>query len=48
MNKKNYSQYTSILNHFNIYNHWIIYNVLNIGNIILRYWDRGLVEIYGP
>lgn len=46
--KKNYSQYTSILNHFNIYNHWIIYTVLNIGNIILRYWDRGLVEIYGP
>lgn len=47
-NKKPIFQYTSILNHFNIYNHWIIYKTQYISNIILRYWDRGQVEIIGP
>lgn len=42
------SKYTSILNHFNIYNHWIIQNIIYISNIILRYWDRGQIEIIGP
>lgn len=36
------------LNHFNIFNHWIIFQVLTLSNTILRYWDRGLVEIIGP
>lgn len=40
--------YTSILNHFNIFTHWVIFNFLQLGQIILRYWDRGLVEIFGP
>jgi hypothetical protein len=33
---------------FNIYNVNIIYNVLKISNLILRYWDRGLIERGGP
>ncbi len=45
---RNISQYTSILNHFNIFTHWVIFNFLKLGQIILRYWDRGLVEIFGP
>lgn len=44
----NINLYTSILNHFNIFTHWIIYTFLVIGHSILRYWDRGLVEIQGP
>ncbi len=46
--KKNISIYTSILNHFNIFTHWVIFINLFLGHTILRYWDRGLVEIYGP
>lgn len=41
-------QYTSIGNHFNIYNHWFINTIMNKSNIILRYWDRGMIEIIGP
>lgn len=44
----NISQYTSILNHFNLFTHWIIFYFLKLGQIILRYWDRGFVEIQGP
>lgn len=47
-NKSNLSIYTSILNHFNVYYHWVIYNVIMFGNTVLRYWDRGLVELIGP
>lgn len=47
-NKQPIFQYTSILNHFNIFNHWFIYKTMYISNIILRYWDRGQVEIIGP
>ena len=36
------------INHFNILNHYIILNFLISSNIVLRYWDRGLVEIMGP
>ena len=42
------SLWTGILNHFNIYNHWIMHNSQNFGNIVFRYWDRGLVELLGP
>lgn len=36
------------INNFNIYNVNVIHNALKISNIILRYWDRGLIEILGP
>jgi len=36
------------INNFNIYNVNIIYNTLKISNLILRYWDRGLIERGGP
>ena len=36
------------VNHFNIYNVNVIYYSFKISNLILRYWDRGLVEIMGP
>jgi len=36
------------INNFNIYNVNIIYYTLKISNLILRYWDRGLIERVGP
>nr|YP_009659004.1 NADH dehydrogenase subunit 5 [Synchytrium microbalum]QCQ69002.1 NADH dehydrogenase subunit 5 [Synchytrium microbalum] len=42
------SLYSGILNHFNIYNHWIINNTLNLGVILHRHIDRGLIELIGP
>nr|QCQ68451.1 NADH dehydrogenase subunit 5 [Synchytrium endobioticum]QCQ68470.1 NADH dehydrogenase subunit 5 [Synchytrium endobioticum]QCQ68489.1 NADH dehydrogenase subunit 5 [Synchytrium endobioticum]QCQ68508.1 NADH dehydrogenase subunit 5 [Synchytrium endobioticum]QCQ68527.1 NADH dehydrogenase subunit 5 [Synchytrium endobioticum] len=39
---------SGILNHFNIYTHWIIYNTLNLGVILHRHIDRGLIELIGP
>lgn len=36
------------INNFNIYNVNIIYQTLRISNLILRYWDRGLIERGGP
>lgn len=36
------------MNNFNIYNVNIIDNSLKFSNLILRYWDRGLIEIQGP
>lgn len=42
------SLYSGILNHFNIYNHWIINKTLNLGIILHRHLDRGLIELIGP
>src|SRR5271156_6190461 len=42
------SLYSGILNHFNIYNHWIINQTLNLGIILHRHLDRGLIELIGP
>ena len=36
------------VNHFNIYNVNIIFFFQKISNNILRYWDRGIIEILGP
>ena len=38
----------NILNSFNIYYHYIILKYIKLSNIILRYWDRGLIEILTP
>lgn len=42
------SLYSGILNHFNIYIHWIINFTLNLGLILHRHIDRGLIELIGP
>lgn len=57
-NKKNYIKNIDMksifiynlltVNHFNIYNVNFINTSLKISNIILRYWDRGIIEFFGP
>lgn len=42
------SIYTSFLNHQNTQNSWIIFYTLSFGNLILRNFDRGLIEHLGP
>ncbi|KAI9088691.1 NADH dehydrogenase subunit 5 [Phlyctochytrium arcticum] len=37
-----------VLNHFNIWNHWVMQNTLTFANSVFRYWDRGLLEFFGP
>lgn len=39
---------TQTIKHFDIIIHWVIFSSLTLSNNILRYWDRGLVEIIGP
>lgn len=38
----------NILHSFNVYYHYVILFYLKLSNIILRYWDRGLIEILTP
>nr|QCQ69080.1 NADH dehydrogenase subunit 5 [Synchytrium taraxaci] len=47
-NYQTLSLYSGILNHFNILNHWVIYNTLNLGVVLHRHLDRGLIELVGP
>ena len=38
----------NILHQFNIYYHYFIFYYLSFSNIILRYWDRGFLELLTP
>jgi NADH-ubiquinone oxidoreductase chain 5 len=38
----------NILQQFNIYYHYFIFYYLSFSNIILRYWDRGFIELFTP
>ena len=40
--------YTNALNYFNIFNYWIINVSFSSSQIIYRYFDRGLLELFGP
>lgn len=43
-----YKGSVNIQNSFNIYYHYFILFYLKLSNIILRYWDRGLIETLNP
>jgi NADH:ubiquinone oxidoreductase subunit 5 (subunit L)/multisubunit Na+/H+ antiporter MnhA subunit len=38
----------NILHNFNVYYHYVLLHYLTFSNIILRYWDRGFIEIFTP
>lgn len=37
-----------VLSHFDIYNHWIMHNSLNNSISLYRYFDKGLLQYFGP
>lgn len=39
---------TRVLSHFDIYNHWIMHNSLNNSISLYRYFDKGLLQYFGP
>jgi len=44
-------KFTNILNSFNhndVTNHWIMHKYLVLSNILYRYIDKGLLELFGP
>jgi NADH-ubiquinone oxidoreductase chain 5 len=44
-------KFTNIFNSFNhndVINHWIMYRYLLLSNILYRYIDKGLLELFGP
>lgn len=40
--------YSGLLNHFNYFNYSAMSLSLSLGNLLFRYLDRGLLELFGP
>lgn len=38
----------NILHSFNIYYHYLILFYFHLSNLLLRFWDRGLIELFSP